>query len=54
MCQCCNAKHTDDLEKVITYIKNTKFATLGYVSTTGVPSLRAMGSFDIDELNLYV
>jgi len=53
MCKCCNTKHTDDLEKVKTYIRNTKFATLGYVSTTGVPTLRAMGSFNIDELNLY-
>ena len=53
MCSCCKEKHTDDLEKVKTYIKNTKFATLGYVSTAGVPSLRAMGSFSIDELNLY-
>lgn len=53
MCKCCNTKHTEDLEKVKTYIRNTKFATLGYVSTTGVPALRAMGSFNIDDLNLY-
>jgi general stress protein 26 len=53
MCECCNTIHTNELEKVKNYIKNTKYATLGYVSTTGVPSLRAMGSFDIDELNLY-
>ena len=53
MSKCCKAKHTEDLEKVKAYIKNTKFATLGYVSTEGVPALRAMGSFNVDGLNLY-
>ena len=49
----CKSKCNDKLAEVKNYIRNTKFATLGYVSTEGVPSLRAMGSFNIDDLDLY-
>lgn len=49
----CGTKGSDDIKKVKEYIKSTKYATLGYVSKEGTPSLRAMGSFTNDELDLY-